>query len=107
MEDKSIKQKILKEIDQTEKQISEYKENIKPIAPDKAIGRLTRMDAIANKSVMDSSLNKAENRLNKLRHALSKVDSPDFGICIECGNVIPTGRILIIPESQHCVNCAE
>ena len=107
MEENRIKDKILEEIAQTEKQISDYKENIKPIAPDKAIGRLTRMDAIANKSVMESSLNQAENRLNKLRYVLSKVNSPDFGICIECGKTIPIGRVLIIPESQHCVNCAE
>ncbi|MFC1494947.1 TraR/DksA family transcriptional regulator [Thermodesulfobacteriota bacterium] len=107
MEETSIKDRILEEIAQTEKQISDYKESIKPIAPDKAIGRLSRMDAIANKSVMEFSFNKAENRLNKLRHVLSKVNSPDFGICIECGNAIPVGRLLIIPESQHCVNCAE
>ena len=107
MEENRIKDKILEEIVQTEKQISEYKKSIKPIAPDKAIGRLTRMDAIANKSVIESSLNQAENKLNKLRHVLSKVDSPDFGICLECGEDIPMGRLLIIPESMHCVNCAE
>ena len=107
MKENRIKDKILEEIAQTEKQISDYKESIKPIAPDKAIGRLTRMDAIANKSVIESSLTQAENKLNKLRHVLSKVDSPDFGICLECGEIIPTGRILIIPESQHCVNCAD
>ena len=107
MEETSIKDKILEEIAKTEKQILNYKENIKPVAPDNAIGRLTRMDAIANKSVMESSLNHAENRLNKLRHVLSKVDSPDFGICIECEEPIPIGRLLIIPESLHCVNCAE
>ena len=107
MELTSIKDKIIEEIAKTEKQISNYKESTKPIAPDNAIGRLSRMDAIANKSVLESSLNQAENKLNKLKHVLSKVDSPDFGICIECDEAIPLGRLLIIPESLHCVNCAE
>jgi DnaK suppressor protein len=107
MEEITIKEKILEEIAKTEKQVSSYKENIKPIAPDNAIGRLSRMDAMANKKVLESSLNQAENRLHKLRHVLSKVDSPDFGICIECEEPIPIDRLLIIPESPYCVNCAE
>ena len=102
-----IKDKIYEEIAQTEKQIASYKENTKPIAPDNAIGRISRMDAIVNKSVLKASLNQAEIRLNKLKYVLSKIESPDFGICIKCGETIPVNRILIMPESLHCVNCAE
>lgn len=107
MEQKDIADRILKEIVITEKQISEYKEKTKPIAPDNAIGRISRMDAIINKNVMESSLRKAEDRLNKLRYALSTAGTPDFGICVECGTAIPLSRILIIPESRYCVNCAK
>ena len=106
MAQNNIKDKILEEITKTEKQILSQKENTKPIAPDNAIGRISRMDAIVNKSVTEASLNQAEERLNKLKYVLSKVESPDFGICIKCGKAIPLGRILIIPESLHCVNCA-
>jgi DnaK suppressor protein len=34
------------------------------------------------------------------------VGTKDFGICIKCGKPIPTGRILVRPESLTCVNCA-
>ena len=102
-----IKDKIHEEIAQTEKQIASYKENTKPVVPDNAIGRISRMDAIVNKSVLKASLNQAEIRLNKLKYVLSKIESPDFGICIKCGRAIPVNRILIMPESLHCVNCAE
>lgn len=107
METKKIKDKIIEEIAKTEKQILSYKENTKPVAPDNAIGRISRMDAIVNKSLIEASLNQAENRLNKLRYALSKIESPEFGICIKCGEAIPIGRILIMPESLFCVNCAK
>ena len=106
MEQNTVKDKILEEIAQTEEQIDIYRENTKPIAPDNAIGRVSRMDAIVNKSVTEASLVKAEERLNKLRYVLSKIDSPEFGICVGCGNPIPIGRLLIVPESLHCVNCA-
>ncbi len=106
MNTKDIKQKLTEEISKTEKQFEEYKELTKPVAPDAAIGRVSRMDAINNKSVMEAALRQTEEKLNKLKYVLSKVDSPDFGICVRCKKQIPLGRILIKPESSHCVNCA-
>lgn len=51
IENDELKQKILDEISKTEKRIIEYKELTEPIAPDVAIGRISRMDAINNKNV--------------------------------------------------------
>ncbi|MDZ7667847.1 MAG: TraR/DksA C4-type zinc finger protein [Desulfotignum sp.] len=107
MDQEAIKVKILQEIDKTEKQIVQYRERIKPIAPDNAIGRISRMDAIINKSVVEASMKQATDRLRSLKKALSNVHSPDFGICIHCGDPIPVGRILIMPETMLCVNCAQ
>lgn len=45
MNKEEIKQKFLDEIAQTEKRIAEYQELTKPVAPDVAIGRVSRMDA--------------------------------------------------------------
>jgi len=101
-----IKQKILEEISKTEKLIVEYKELTKPVAPDDAIGRISRMDAINNKSVTEASLRQAENKLLSLQRVLSRVGTPEFGICIKCGKPIPATRILYRPESLSCVNCA-
>jgi len=30
----------------------------------------------------------------------------DFGICVRCKNPIPLERIMLIPQSNRCVNCA-
>lgn len=107
MDNEEIKVKILQEIDKTEKQVAQYREKIKPVAPDNAIGRISRMDAIINKSVGEASLTQAENRLKSLQRALSHLSSPDFGICIQCGDPIPAGRMLIMPETRLCVHCAQ
>ncbi len=106
MEKAEIKTLVNKEIEQTQKIIKEYEELVKPEAPDVAIGRVSRMDAINNRSVVEASLRQARQKLEKLNYALDKVDKPDFGKCMRCGNEIPIGRILIRPESLHCVNCA-
>lgn len=79
----------------------------KPVAPDVAIGRISRMDAINNNAVTESALRQAQEKLNKLNYALTKVGSKGFGICMKCKIQIPVERILIRPESMYCVNCAK
>jgi len=101
-----IEQHILEEIAKTRRLIEEYKELTKPVAPDDAIGRISRMDAINNKSVTEASLRQAEDKLINLQRVLSRVETSDFGICIKCGKPIPAGRILYRPESLTCVDCA-
>lgn len=107
MTKEEIKKLINDEITKTEKLILEYQEMTKPVAPDVAIGRISRMDAINNKAVTESALRQAQEKLNKLNYVLSKIGSEDFGICMKCKTQIPVGRILIRPESMYCVNCAK
>ena len=107
MDSPDIKQKLIDEIYLTEKLVQEYTELSKPIAPDCAIGRVSRMDAINNKSVVEASLRQAESKLRNLQRVFSQIGSDEFGICLKCKQPIPLGRILIRPESLFCVNCAQ
>lgn len=107
MDRDEIKQKLLNEISKTELLISEYQEMTKPVAPDVAIGRISRMDAINNKSVIGAALRQAEEKLVNLNRVLSKIGDKDFGMCLKCHKQIPLGRILIRPESLYCVGCAK
>ena len=87
--------------------IASLAETSKPVAPDNAIGRLSRMEALNDRAVSEASLNAARHKLSRLETALGKVDQPDFGICMSCDNPIPPGRILLMPEATRCVPCAE
>lgn len=101
-----INKKILETIEDTMTSIEKYKELTKPIAPENAIGRVSRMDAINNKSVNEAALKKAKLKLNNLQVALNNINDDDFGICAKCNNEIPIGRILLVPQNRFCVNCA-
>ena len=83
-----VKVKIETEIKDTEASILHYKELTKPIAPENAIGRVSRMDAINNKSVNEAALKKAEQKLKGLQIALQNIDDADFGVCARCSNDI-------------------
>lgn len=100
-------EKLNKEIAKTERLVIEYKEMTQPIAPDVSLGRLTRMDAINNKSVVEAALRQAEEKLDKLNYVFNNLDSPSFGKCKKCGVEIPPARILIRPESIYCIKCAQ
>ncbi|MCJ2166154.1 MULTISPECIES: TraR/DksA C4-type zinc finger protein [unclassified Pseudodesulfovibrio] len=89
-------------------EIPRLKELVKPVAPDNAIGRISRMDNIVNQSVSEAQLSKSKVRLVRLQDALKRVDEDeDFGLCIDCGDPIPMARLQAMPETQFCVQCAE
>lgn len=102
-----IKEKVLQEIEKTEKSIKDYRELTKPISPENAIGRISRMDAINNKSVAEAALRQVEGKLKNLHFVLDSMHEKEFGLCLKCKNPIPLGRILLMPQSRYCVNCAQ
>ena len=101
-----LKDKILTSISDTERDISELEELTKPISPENAIGRISRMDAINNKSINDAALVQTRSKMDKLLLAKQKCDDSEFGICQKCHGAIPMGRLLLMPESLFCVRCA-
>jgi len=103
---KAVKLNIIDEIEKTQKSITDLEELTKPISPENAIGRISRMDAINNKSVSEASLRQAREKMSKLKHALDRIEDDTFGICVQCKQPIPIGRIMLMPQSVKCVNCA-
>ncbi|MBT3980591.1 MAG: TraR/DksA family transcriptional regulator [Bacteriovoracaceae bacterium] len=106
-ERKKFKILIEKSIEDEHDNIESLKKNTQPVSPDNAIGRLSRMEAISEKSVFDASLRKAELRLRSLEGALNRVELEDFGICSECAEPIPMKRLRAVPYSSSCISCLE
>jgi len=106
-ERKELKRKIAEAIEAQKTLIASLAETSKPVAPDNAIGRLSRMEALNDRAVSEASLNAARHKLSRLETALGKVDQSDFGICVGCDAPIPPGRIVLMPEATLCVPCAE
>ena len=105
--DKNIlRDRIKKKIVRMEGQLLELIEQTKPIAPENSIGRISRMDAINNKSVAEAALRMNQENLKELKSNLEKIDKKEFGMCISCGKEIKLGRLMALPESTRCVNCA-
>lgn len=103
---KLLKTKIEEQIVQYLDDIRGMEEMTKPVKPENSLGRISRMDAINTKGVLESSLRNKRNKLNKLRVALQKIDDANFGICENCNKPIQEGRLMFLPESTKCIRCA-
>jgi DnaK suppressor protein len=105
-EKEDVKKAIVKKIESLKMNIETFKELSKPVVPDNAIGRLTRMEAINSKSINEASLSKSKRTLKALEKSLKMINDPDFGYCMNCEEPIPYKRLLIMPEAVSCVACA-
>ena len=105
-EKSNLRSKIEATILKTEAEVLRLEIATQPIAPENSIGRLSRMDAINNKSVAEAALRSARSRLGRLRVALTKIDTPNFGQCARCGTDIQLKRLMYLPESTYCIRCA-
>ncbi len=102
-----LKAAIQEKIQSLRSDIEAFKELTRPVSPDNAIGRLTRMEAISAKSINEAALAKARHTLTRLERVLPNIEDPEFGLCRECENPIPFDRLMILPETDLCVPCAE
>ncbi len=44
--------------------------------------------------------------LEQIEGALERIESGDYGICVECSGKIPKMRLQVIPYTPYCVKCA-
>lgn len=101
-----LREKISQQFEQAKKDIVELEELCKPVPLDASIGRVSRMDAINNKTINEAALRDKKNLLKRLERTLDRMEAKEFGVCEKCGETIPMGRLEIMPFATQCVKCA-
>ena len=103
-EDKEpLRERIIDQMVETKSRIADLEEITKPIAPDQALGRLTRLDGMLDKSVNEAALARLRNDLVQLQNAMVNVMKPSFGLCQSCGEPISMARMEGDP-AEHAVH---
>ena len=97
---------IRSQLNSIDEEIAELTELTRPVQPDKAIGRLSRMDAINNKAINESALREKKKLKERLEKALERSGTDRFGVCFKCGEEIRFGRLEYMPHTTRCVSCA-
>ena len=82
-------------------------DNAKPVSPDRAIGRLTRQDAMLAQQMALELRRRNKGRLSQVEAALRRIDEGVYGYCVRCEEEIGDARLNVRPETPVCIRCAE
>lgn len=77
----------------------------RPVDLDQPIGRLSRMDAIAQQNVDLANRRSAQARIQRIRVALQRIADGEYGSCLACGESIGIRRLEVQPEATFCILC--
>ncbi len=101
-----IEQQASNELAHLQAEIKASEDEVATISPDKAIGRLSRLDAMQMQEVAKAAQRRREDRVTALQNALDRIDSGRFGQCELCKEWITLARLQAQPEAARCGNCA-
>jgi DnaK suppressor protein len=94
-----------------EKRLSDIMRNRKPIAPvtldHSRVGRLSRMDAMQQQAMAQAAARLTAVEEQRIRTALDRLKSGDYGLCMNCDEEISEGRLRADPSVLTCIACAQ
>ena len=70
------------------------------------VGRLSRMDALQGQAMAIETERRRQVELARIRAALARLGSDDYGYCTRCGEEISKKRLDLDPAIPICIECA-
>ena len=71
-----------------------------------SVGRLSRMDAMQAQSMALATEERREAERVRTQAALKRIESGDYGYCLNCDEEIGIKRLEIDPATPLCLDCA-
>ncbi len=81
------------------------RESVQPVDLEQPIGRVSRIDAIQQQKMAQSSRQSHMRRLQQVKAALVAVRNDEYGECKQCEEDIGYDRLKARPEDPLCVSC--
>lgn len=72
-----------------------------------SVGRLSRMDALQVQAMSQETERRHQLELVQIGAALRRIESGEFGYCLECDEPIAEARLAFNPAIPFCIACAE
>ena len=64
-------------------------------------------DVATRDALQAANLTRHRSTLKAIEEALRKIDEGDYGICEDCDEDIPIGRLNAMPFAVRCIDCQE
>jgi len=100
-----LHQELLKLRIELQKLLADSDDGARPVSLDEPIGRLSRMDAMQQQSMVQANRRTAQTRLNRLESALRRHENDEYGLCASCEEEISYARLKARPEAPFCIDC--
>jgi DnaK suppressor protein len=82
--------------------------DVAPVELDQqCVGRVSRMDAIQVQAMALATERRRKAELARVKAALDRLDTDEFGYCDVCGEEIAPARLEHNPAVITCITCAE
>ncbi len=89
-----------------EAQVEESRQNAEPVALDQqSVGRVSRIDAIQQQQMAVANREQSKLLLKRVYDALRRVESAEYGFCLQCGEAIGFPRLEAQPFTPLCLDC--
>jgi DnaK suppressor protein len=100
-----LQQMLLDSRIELKKLLNDSSRGAQPVSLDEPIGRLSRMDAMQQQSMVQANRRTTETRLNRIEAALRRCANDEYGLCVECEEEIGYARLKAQPEAPFCIDC--
>ena len=82
-------------------------EDRKPVGLDQqSVGRLSRQDSLQVQAMARAAEARRAGEVRRIDAALARLDSGEYGYCVECGEEIADRRLDVDPAAPRCSACA-
>ena len=71
-----------------------------------SVGRVSRMDAMQGQAMAVAANQRRQLELQKIGVALKRIETEDYGYCLECDEEIAEPRLKLDPATSLCIDCA-
>jgi len=99
---KSVEETLIR----LEKELGNLEIILQPIAPECALGTLTRFELMQDQERVYTTYLSVKKHYENLSETYQHIDDENFGHCSVCDEEINTARLMAVPETRMCIACA-
>lgn len=86
-------------------ELAEAADSTKPVEPDAAVGRLSRLDSMQMQQMALAGKRRLEDERARLIEARKRIEAGTYGRCQRCGADIAIERLQHQPDAVTCMPC--
>ncbi len=102
-----FEQRLNKRLEEITASLEAGKNSASPVELDQSrVGRVSRMDAMQQQAMAQAAARLAGAEKARIRKALDRVQSGDYGYCMNCDEKITEKRLRFDPSVLFCIDCA-